>query len=210
MSLKLTTAALLALAVSSAPAFACSMTQGSQAINPPNLTDNDPAWAVFFPDTTFTIGGGNATVTSPSNEWAAVIYGGKFVNTGDICVSAVINNDPNGGAGIVFGDTNAGTYMFEIWANGEADVSEFTSQGWLNPVASVASSLVKTGANASNELRITWNASSASAYINGQLFKTFPVSAFQGSKIGLEVQSGGGASPTSVQFSNFSVTAASQ
>jgi hypothetical protein len=208
MSLKFTTAALLALAVTSAPAYACSMTQGSQAINPPNLTDNDPAWQAS--NTTLTIGGGNATVTAPSGEWSWVIYGGKFVNTGDICVSMVVSNDPNGGGGIIFSDTNAATYMFDVWANGYADVSEFTSDGWLNPVAEVASSLVKTGANASNELRITWNASSASTYINGQLFKTFPVSAFAGSKIGLEVQSGGGTNPTSAQFSNFSVTAPSQ
>jgi len=209
MSLKLTTAALLALAVSSAPAFACSMTQNSQVINPPNLTTTDPSWSAFN-DATFTIGGGNATVTVPSNEWGGVVYGGKFVNTGDICVSVVINNDPNGGAGIIFGDTASDTFMFEIWANGQADVSDSNTQGWLSPVAEVASSLVKTGANASNELRITWNASSASAYINGQLFQTFPISAFQGSKIGLEVESGGGANPTSAQFSNFSVTAASQ
>jgi hypothetical protein len=42
------------------------------------------------------------------------------------------------------------------------------------------------------------------------LFSTFPISGFQGSKIGLEVQADGPNATTSVQFSNLSVTAASQ
>lgn len=207
MSLKFTTAALLALAVSSAPAYACSMSQSSQVINPPNFTVADPSWQPVN-NGTFTIGSGNATVTVPAQQWGGVVYGGKFIDTGDVCVTLVIPTDPSSGAGIIFGDTESDTYMFEIWGSGQADVSDANTEGWLSPVAEVASSLVKTGANASNELRITWTASSASAYINGKLFNTFPISAFQGSKIGLVVE--GGANSTSVQFSNLSVTAASQ
>lgn len=207
MSLKLTAAALLALTVSSAPTFACSMTQSSQVISPPNFTIADPAWQALN-NGTFTITGGNANVAVPAQQWGGVIYGGKFIDTGDVCVNVVLPNDPNSGAGIIFGDTETDTYMFEIYASGQADVSDATNEGWLSPVAEVASSLIKTGANASNELRITWNASSASAYINGQLFKTFPVSAFQGNKIGLVVESVG-TSSESVQFGNLSVTAAS-
>jgi hypothetical protein len=208
MSLKFMAAALMALAVSSAPAYACSMTQGSQVINPPNFTVKDPAWSSIN-NGTFTIGGGNATISVPKTQWGGVVYGGKFIDTGDVCVSLVIP-DANSGAGIVFGDTESDTYMFEVWGSGQADVADFNTEGWLSPVAEVATPLVKTGANASNELRIVWNASSASAYINGQLFSTFPISGFQGSKIGLEVQADGPNATTSVQFSNLSVTAASQ
>lgn len=206
MSLKFSTAVLVALAVSSAPAYACTMTQGSQVIDPPDLQNADPAW-VAINNTTFDISGGTAKVTVPAQQWGGISYGGKFVDTGDICVNLVVP-DANSGGGIIFGDTEAGDYLFEIWGSGEADVAEFTTEGWLNPVAPVASSVIKTGANASNELRITWNGSTASAYINGQLFKTFPLSAFQGNKIGLAVE--GGNNSTTVQFSNLSVTAVSK
>jgi hypothetical protein len=204
MSPKFAAAIFLTMAVTSAPAYACTMTQGSQVINPPNFQNTDPAWSVVN-NATFTVGGGTAKVTVPGQQWGGVVYGGAFVDTGDVCVDIVLSADPNSGAGIVFGDTSNATYMIEIWASGEADVAEWTPEGWLNPVAEVASSLVKTGANASNDLRITWNGTSASAYINGQLFQTFPLAAFQGSKIGVEVESGGN-NPTTVQFSNFSVT----
>jgi hypothetical protein len=205
MSLKLTTATLFALAVTSAPVYACSMTQSSQVINPPNFTVTDPSWSAIN-NATFNISGGNATVTVPAQQWGGVAYGGKFVDSGDICVSLVVPAD--GGGGIIFGNTETDTYMFEIWGNGQADVADSTNEGWLSPVAEVASSLIKTGTNASNELRITWNATSASAYINGKLFNTFPLSAFQGNKIGLAVE--GGANSAAVQFSNLSVTTAPQ
>jgi hypothetical protein len=209
MSLKFATAALLAAAFGSAPAYACSMTQGSPAISPPSFQNADPAWLTN--NGTFTVGGGTAKLAVPGpNQWGYVVYGGAFINTGDICVQVVLP-DANTGAGIVFGDTEAGDYMFEIWGNGEADVSEWTPQGWLSPVAGVTSPLVKTGANATNELRITWSATSASAYINGQLFQTFPVSAFQGNKIGFEVQNGDQATtPVTVSFSSLSITQVSQ
>jgi hypothetical protein len=203
MSRKFATAVFLAMAVTSAPAYACTMTQGSQVISPPTFQIQDPAWSAIN-NGTFTVGGGVAKVTVPAQQWGGVVYGGAFVDTGDICVDFVLPADPNAGGGIVFGDTSAGIYMFEIWGSGEADVAEWTPEGWLNPVAEVASSLVKTGANASNDLRITWNGTSASAYINGQLFQTFPLAAFQGSKIGVEVESG--SNPATVQFSNLSVT----
>jgi hypothetical protein len=203
MSPKFATAVFLAMGVTAAPAYACTMTQGSQVISPPTFQNADPAWSAIN-NGTFTIGGGTAKVTVPAQQWGGVAYGGAFVDTGDVCVDLVLPADPNAGGGIVFSDTNAGIYMFEIWGSGEADVAEWTPEGWLNPVAEVASSLVKTGANASNDLRITWNGSSASAYINGQLFQTFPLAALQGSKIGVEVESG--SNPATVQFSNLSVT----
>jgi hypothetical protein len=203
MSPKFATAVFLTIAVTSAPAYACTMTQGSQVINPPSFQNTDPAWTAIN-NGTFTIGGGTGKVTVPAQQWGGVVYGGAFVDTGDICVDAVLPADPNAGGGIVFSDTSGGIYMFEIWGSGEADVAEWTPEGWLNPVAEIASSLVKTGANASNDLRITWNGTSASAYINGQLFQTFPLTAVQGSKIGVEVESG--SNPATVQFSNLSVT----
>jgi hypothetical protein len=206
MSPKFVTAVFLVMAATSAPAYACSMTQGSQVINPPSFQNPDPAWGPINSGT-FTVGGGTAKVTVPAQQWGGMVYGGAFIDTGDVCVDIVLPSDNTAGAGIAFSDTNNGTYMFEIWGNGEADVAQWTPEGWLYPVAETASPAAKTGANATNELRITWNGTSASAYINGQLFQTFPLAAVQGSKLGLEVEAGSSqTAPTTAQFSNLSVT----
>jgi hypothetical protein len=200
MSLKLATAVLVAVAVTSGPAFAC---MGPTVIFQDSFQTVDPAWAPIFAGT-FAVSAGKMQLTAPSEQYAGVNYGNKFVDSGDYCVD-MVSPDPTTAGGIVFGYTDGGWYQFEVGDNQQAAVLNVTSEGQLLPVSWRAAPALKTGANVTNTLRVTWKGTSASTYINGQLFATFNIPAFQGTKIGLIIDNGASA-PVTYQFSNLKVT----
>jgi hypothetical protein len=197
---KLATAVFVAVAVTSAPAFAC---MGPTVIFQDSFQTLDPAWASIF-DGTIAASGGQAQVTVPAGEIGGAYYGNKFVDSGDFCVD-MVSSDPTTAGGIVFGFTSDGWYQFEAGDNQQAAVTQITDEGQLSPVSWRAAPALKTGANVTNTLRVTWKGTSASTYINGQPFVTFNIPAFQGSKIGLIIDNGGSV-PMTYNFSNLKVT----
>ena len=218
MSLKLATASLVAVAVTSSPAFAC---MGSTV-----LVDNfqDPGWGA--PDMPLqqglnkltpvppilTISGGSAQLTPLPGAFALADYGGQYVHSADACVdvlSPTVADPTQAAAGIVFGLTDESDfYVFAVEEDGQAAVLQYNG-AWLYPVAMRAAPALKAGANVTNTLRVTWNGTSGATYINGQAFATFTLPNFQNTQFGIWCEGDQGADPTisaTYQFSNVKLT----
>ena len=208
MSLKVATAALVAMAVTSGPALAC---MGPTVIFQDTFQTADPAWSAL--NTPTAISGGHAQVTAPTNgEYSDLRYEGMFMTTGDYCVnmlSPTVQDPTTALAGIMFGASGSGFYVFLVEEDGQAEISLSENGGWLNPVSMRAAPALKTGGNVTNTLRVTFKGNSASAYINGQPFITFNIpQAFQNTMIGFyaENDAASGSPPITYTFSNLKVT----
>ena len=206
MPLRLATAVLLAVAVTSGPAFAC---KGPTLIFADNFQSADPAWHGEL-----AVSGGHANVAAIPNQFAGAFYGGEFIDSGDYCVNMVgptLQDQTAIRGGMVFGFTDVENfYAFLAEEDGKATViRKLNGQPPLSPVAMRAAPALKTGANVTNTLRITWDGTSASAYINDQPFITFNLpQALQNTMIGLDVENdtASGSSPIAYTFSNLKVT----
>ena len=203
MSIKFVTAVLVAVAVASGPALAC---KGPTLIFSDNFQSVDPAWVQQFGK--LTIGGGKAQLSSEPGKYANADYEGSFVNSGDACVdvTAPTVKDPTTIlAGIMFGFTDySNFYAFVLRGDGQASVVRLQNGGWLTPVPVRAAPGAKTGANAVNTLRVTWNGTSgaAAAYVNDQSFINFKIQPFTNGTFGLYAEPEG----NTYQFSNAKVT----
>jgi hypothetical protein len=230
MSLRLT-AALVALAIASDPAFAC---MGPTVIYQDDFQSANPAW-----DTNLTISqkpldfavlsiaGGAAKLTAPVGDFSIAVYGGQFFPNSqfpsfDACVDVTnpsVADPSQAAAGIAFGQNNsAGFYVFAAEEDGQAAVAQFQPQtiGWsyLAPWQTVQG--LKTGANASNTLRVTVTpagagatGSSATFYVNGVKFATLSLPSFSGTKLGLWAEGDPGPNPVTGatwSFSNLKIT----
>jgi hypothetical protein len=199
-------AALVALAILGSPALAC---MGPNVLFADNFQTADPGWHGEI-----AVANGNANVTYPGQfNLGVAFYGAKFIDSGDACVDMVgpvsnPNNSPTNGmrGGIIFGFTDIDNfYVFQAGNDGKALVFELQNGGYLTPVAPRAAPSFQTGANATNNLRITWKGASASAYINNQPFITFKINALQNSMIGFWAANDGD-TPVVYKFNNLKVT----
>lgn len=210
MSLKFASAVLVAAAaVVSSPAFAC---MGPTVLYTDNFQQPNSNWA--GPPGTLVIGGGYAQVTPPQGDWSIAGYTGSSFDSADMCVDVLSPTTTDQGSavgGLVFGLNATASaidyYSLQIEEDGYATVALWQNNAWTNPVSWRAAPTVKTGPNATNTLRVTWKGSSATGYINGQLFGTFNIQALSSSLIGVFAQ--GDASPTAGatwKFTNLKIT----
>jgi hypothetical protein len=207
MSLKFAAGVIAAMAIGASPAFAC---KGPTTLLLDNFQTVDPAWAL---SDGLAISGGNATVTATAGGTLNYLnYEGQFFDTADVCVNMVsptVSDPTTALGGIMFGLNNGGYWLFLVEEDGKAQIVRNQNGGWLTPVTMRAAPSLKTGANVSNTLRLTYKGTSGSAYINDTLFVTFTIpQAFQNTQIGLYAENDaatGGAAIT-YTFSNLDIT----
>jgi hypothetical protein len=223
-------AIVLALAVTSGPALAC---MGPTVILQDNFQTANPAWDTSpsgIPITPsvpiLSIAGGQAKLTPPPGDFAVAVYDGQFFPNSqfpsfDACVditSPSVADASQAAAGIVFGQTSSGFFVFAMEEDGQVALAQLQQQpyGWSYLVPWRAAPNLKTDANVSNTLRLTIGPAGGAAtgnngtvYVNGVKFATLPLPAMQGTKLGLwgegdpGVNSVSGATWT---FSNLKIT----
>jgi hypothetical protein len=209
LKLKFATAVVLAVAATTGQAFAC---MGPTVIYSDNFQQANPAWA--GPPNTLVISGGVAQLTPPQGDWTITGYTGAAIDTGDMCadmVSPTVPDQSQAVGGLVFGlDASSSSidyYSLQIEEDGYVTVARWQNSAWANPLPWKAAPMVKTGPNATNNLRVTWKGTTGTAYINGQSVGTFTMQPVQNTLIGFFGQ--GDASPTAGatwKFSNLKVT----
>ena len=207
MRLKLAAGVIAAMAIGSSPAFAC---KGPTTLFADNFQTVDPAWALADG---LAISNGAATVTAQAGGTLNYLnYEGNFFDNADVCVNVVgptVSDPTTALGGIMFGLGNNGYWLFLVEEDGKAQIVRNVNGGWLTPVTMRAAPSLKTGANVSNTLRVTYKGTTASAYINDTLFVTFSIQqAFQNTQIGLyaENDAQSGAAPITYTFSNLDIT----
>jgi len=219
MSLKLVTAMLVAVTITSSPALAC---MGSTVIFADNFQPANPGWNVYLQGTpdqgAMTFSGGYAQLTPLPGAFTFADYEGSFINSADACVdvmSPTVADPTQASAGIMFGRTdNADAFDFYVFAvreDGQAAVLQYQLQAakWLSLVSWSAAPGLKQGGNVTNTLRVTWSGTGGTAYINGQQFATFAIPVFQGTTFGIWCEGDPGVNPTAgatYQFTNVKVT----
>jgi hypothetical protein len=199
--LKAATALFAAVALSSVPALACT---GAQV----DLQSN-PSWQTNQGSTISFIG--DSLQLTPSKGGAAsALYQAGFFDAADVCVDIVTPAtvvDPTAAfAGIEFGvnQQSGEYYAFVISAAGSAGVMHhltLTGNDLTIVTPFAMSPAVKTTANATNTLHLTWTATSATAYVNDQQFATFSFSTLHNTLFGLYAQ--GETSKTAAATWNF-------
>jgi hypothetical protein len=199
-------AIVLGLAVTSGPALAC---MGPTVIFQDNFQTANPAWDTSpsgIPITPsvpiLSIGGGQAKLTPPPGDFAAAVYDSQFFPNSqfpnfDACVditSPSVADASQAAAGIVFGQTASGFFVFAMEEDGQVAVAQLQQQpyGWSYLVPWQAAPNLKTGANASNTLRVTVGPVGGAAtgnggtvYVNGVKFATLALPSIQGAKLGI-------------------------
>jgi len=223
----------LVAVIVSGPAVACT---GPGVIFEDNFQSANPAWdsgPSAIPITPavpiLSIASGQAKLTPPPGSFALAVYDAQFFPDDrnpnfDACVDISgpqVADASQAAAGIVFGQSAAGFYVFAMEEDGQAAVAQFQQQpfGWSYPVPWRPAASLKTGANASNTLRVTLSPNgtpgkaavsySAVVYINGSEFAALTLPSFQGGKLGLWDEGDPGANPVTGatwSFSNLRVT----
>ncbi len=213
MSLRFVMGALVGMAfvaMTGGPAFAC---KGAENLLRDDFTEADPAWYVYWTDSSsFDIGGGKVVAKSNPGTWAGMSYQGQFFPGADACVDIVAPTGDNVWAGL---DLNSDSvdYIPYITGDGKAGVSRLDKSGWLNPVPVRPFAAIKTGPGAVNTLRVVWAAPQpensqkpsdpiVQVFINDQPFAKFKAKPSAGRIIGLAIQTEG----STAEFSNLIVT----
>lgn len=209
MALKFATAVLAAVAVTSSPAFAC---MGTTVLFSDNFQKADPAWTLVYTGT-LNITGGYAQVTPPQGDITLLDYEGMFADSADACVDALsptVADPTQAVGGLVFGLADSGDfYALLVEEDGYAAVVRSQNNAMLTPVPWKQSAAIKTGGNVTNTLRVTWNGTTGTAYINGQVFSTFTIQPFQNTTFGMWAGGDTGANPNAGatwKFTNVKVT----
>jgi hypothetical protein len=199
----------LFIAAVASPALAC---KGTESLLRDDFTEADPAWNVWWPDTSsFDIADGKVEAKADPGLWAAMMYEGAFFPAADACVDITLPDvrDPSVvWAGLVFwaGDANVIVYLTP---DGKAGVTKVNNQGWLNPVKAKAYDAIKTGE--ANTLRVVWSGPatgtapadpSVQVFINDQPVFKFKVKPNENRQLGLAIASEG----DTLEFTNLSVT----
>ncbi len=203
MPVRLATAVLVAVAVTSGPTFAC---KGPTVIFQDNFQTLDPGWYGGL-----AAAGGHGSLTAAAGELNFAFYGGKIIDSGDVCVDMVsppnLKDASDAHGGIMFGFTDfANYYAFVATEDGEASVLGAHNGASLTPVVTRPAPQLKRGANVSNALRVTWKGTNVSTYINDQPFITFTLHySFKNSFIGL-YGSNDESAATTFQFGTLKVT----
>jgi hypothetical protein len=197
MSLRLT-AALVALVVASGPTLAC---MGPTVIFQDDFQSANPAWdinptgiaiPIDFP--VLSIADGAAELTPLAGEFAVAVFGDQFFPSSqfssfDACVdvtSPSVADPTQAAAGIAFGQTGSGFYVFAAQEDGQAAVAQFQQQTWSYLAPWQAAQGINTGTNATNTLRVTVTPAAAGAtgsnatfYVNGVKFTTLALPSLQ-------------------------------
>jgi hypothetical protein len=218
MSLRLVASALMTGAfvtmVAAGPALAC---KGATSLLRDDFNELDPAWnTVWDTGTTFSASGGKLSLKSDPGQLGIITYEGDFYSAADACVTITSPSvrDPAGlWAGLLLSLGDGSWIMPRIHLDGTASVTRLTGPGWLNPVPPRKFAAVKTGANATNTLRVVWSGpppqnsttpanQDVSFFINDQSFIKFKAPPNADRKIGLVAVSEG----NTFQFSNLAIT----
>jgi hypothetical protein len=204
------------LAMSCNPAMAC---MGQTVLLAESFQSLGLAWGLWlpfsYPSTAFDAANGFAKLTPSVGDYAVGIYQGLFFDTADACVDVInpqVNDPSQSSGGLVFGlDQTDNFYVLAVRQDGQAAVMNYRSdtQAWtyLVPWKQVAE--LKTGANSTNTLRVTWSGTSANTYLNGTAFATVQIPQFNNTVLGIWCEGDPQSNPTlgaTYQFANFKVT----
>ncbi|MEA2903710.1 MAG: hypothetical protein QOI12_1097 [Alphaproteobacteria bacterium] len=201
MSLKFLSGVVVALAIAATPALAC---KGRNVVLADDFSKEDPAWSRVFGE--FAITGGKATLKGEPGFIAMAAYEGEFFDAGDGCIDVTF---PDGGrqipgiGGFAFGITDKDNfYAMFVNADGVAGILRLSKGKWLQPVPARKSDALKTGAGATNTLRITLKGTAATTYINDKPFAQINVPTIAGTKMGMYAEPEG----LVWQFDNVKIT----
>jgi hypothetical protein len=163
-----------------------------------DFSEVDEAWSPFFP-ALMKIDGGKLSISSDPGKFNAIVYEGSFFPAADVCVDVTTTGPTSrdalsGGAGLAFAITSySDFFVFMVRPDGTGQISHLTNKGWLNPVPLKKSDAIKTGANAVNTLRVKYNKTGGTAYVNDKPFANFKIiGGADNSKIGFYTESEGG------------------
>ena len=164
----------------------------------PTFEDNFakvPADWIFTDDSILVSAKDNrVTIQNPPNASQRLPYNQDAYSSGEIRVKVTLDACQDGSmcdGGVTFWGTAKSHYSFTVSPlTGKASIVRFVDGRWLNPVPSQESPAIKKGLGQTNELRLAFNGSQATAYINGQKFATYNGQAPEdGGTVGLRVQS---------------------
>jgi hypothetical protein len=216
MLLKVAALFLVAAALGASPAGAC---MGPNVLVSDNFQSLDPAWTLDprldNPGTTFSVAKGYALLTALVGDYAAASYESAFFDSADACVEVIspaVADASQAAAGIMFGESQAGDfYVFAVEEDGKAAILHYQSetQVWDSPLPWRAVPGLKTGANVTTTLRVTWSGTSVTAFINGAQLATVQTPQFQNTMLGIWCEGDPGTNAmmgTTYQFANFKVT----
>jgi hypothetical protein len=158
-------------------AFAC------QGKSDPALDDNfskpDPGW----PNSdNVTISPQGMTIKPPVNGSTWAVNGNYTMDGADLCVTVAMpsplpnpaNEDTVGDVGVVFWKRdNDNYYLAAISPDGIAAISRSVSGQWTTIVDPAASTAIKTGAGAVNQIEIAVKGNSGTFYVNGAKITDF-------------------------------------
>lgn len=203
--------AALFIAAVAGPALAC---KGTESLLRDEFTEVDPAWNIWWPDTTsFDIADGKVAAKADPNVWGVMWYEGAFFPAADACVDITfpdVRDPTNVWAGLGFWSADA-TIIVYLTPDGKAGVWKVTNDGWLSPVAAKPQDSIKSGE--ANTLRVVWSGPPAAGstqaadpfvqvFINDQPAFKFKVKPNGNRQIALGLQSEG----ETFEFSNLSIT----
>lgn len=213
MSFRFVVGALLSVAfvaLTGGPAFAC---KGAEVVFRDDFTEADPAWYVWWPDSSsFDIADGKVVAKSSPGTWAAMLYQGSYFPGGDACVDIVAPTGDNTWAGLDI-HSDGVEYIPHITGDGKAGVTRLDKNGWLSPVPDRPFAAIKTEAGAVNNLRVVWSAPqpdnsqtpsdpTVQVFINDEPFIKFKIKPTDNRLLGFAIQTEG----SETQFSNLIVT----
>jgi hypothetical protein len=178
----------VAAALVSAPARAC---MGPTVLFSDDFQQPSDAWQTLRGDR-LDISGGALAFTPNGGAFGVAIYTAQSMDSGDACVSIttppVLIHPASSWAGIVFGlkpdsnDQASGYYALLVSPSGNAIMLESRAGHHSAKLAPMPA--IKTGSDAVNMLRVTWNGASGQAYVNGQPFGQFDIAALKDTLFG--------------------------
>jgi hypothetical protein len=204
MILRLFMTAFLAVALASAPAFAC---KGPKVLFEDDFKEADPGWPI---DDSIAIASGHLQVRSPAGEVRGVMYSGATFEDADMCVDVAVTaaRDPTAVVGGL-------VFWYDDWDNfwallfspeGSATVYRVQKKKALNPVTWRKAAAIKTEPNAVTSLRIAIKGTALSTFINDRPFAAFKGQPPEGGGlVGFWASSEPGA-PNTFTSSNFKLT----
>jgi hypothetical protein len=191
-------------------AFAC---KGTTTLLRDDFTEEDPAWDIK--EEKAQVGNGAFKMTSEAGRINLQIYGGMVFPGGDACVDVVLpagrpSNDVRGGLGLWVGRQWNFIYLA---SDGTAGVEGLQNGTWTAPVPNRKVEGLKSGPEASNQLRVVWKSpprsnsadapdSIVAVFINDKPFIRFKAAPNANRQIAFYVASNGGV----FQFKNLHVT----
>lgn len=169
--------ALVAISLAASPALAC---KGPNVLLEDNFSEADPSWAVYDKAV---IEDGALKITADAGYLNWIWYDGSTFDNADVCVDVTIpelKNAQTPVGGLIFlGADNANYYMAWMSPLGTVGVQRRVNSKWVNPVPARKAEM-KNKMGDSNTLRVTFEGTKATLYVNDKKVVDFKVQPPQG------------------------------